>query len=140
VGKDKSAFLKWGVRSAALRLDHDVERVENLTSRSPQIGALFNDEQRTFLKDVAGAEIQAEELQIFGDIKSMEWQWEEQDPAILDNVIAEFWDIPGDSVFELSRKTKASDQENKAKKFEEFFRTKGVKVDPDPASKGTQGA
>jgi hypothetical protein len=116
-------------------LEHEIGDLERLEKGSPKIGNLFSDEQRAFFKDITDTELQAETVEVFGEIKAKAWQWQENDPAVDDKVTAELWEIPGNRVFELSRECKADNLEKKAKKFEKFFEKKGITSDTNAESK-----
>lgn len=103
-----------------------------LTKPSENLALLFSDDQKALVKEISKQEFDPASLRLFGPIAAEVWQWKE--PAVDDKVSAELWNLAGQQIFELSRKTKAHDLKTKAEAFAAAF-DKRVAVDPDPESK-----
>ena len=113
-------------------LKHEIKGTNLLECPDKNLDILFSTEQKALFELIMGEKFDPAHLRVFGPIPADVWEW--QDPDVEDEVSAELWKLGDDQIFELSRKAKAKNLEEKATKFAAAFKNR-VTVDANPESK-----
>jgi hypothetical protein len=103
---EADASEKGVVKSASLTLPVEKGLIKRVAAGEKGIDALFSKEQESFLKELAGREIDFGTLTVYGPLEASRWRFE--DPAAPWPITAELWRrADGDRLMEVSIKAPA---------------------------------